>query len=115
MAFKLTEDMSAQYASEASEATSLDMGAVFVGQEKILKFRIANTGSSQADFTVTITGTNTNITDDVTLSTDGDTYAASVDVDGVAANHVSDIVYCKIKPDASDPTAAGTFMIKVTE
>jgi len=119
MSFKLvlgTDTYRTAGETTAVGASDLDFGNLQFLQTKILKFKIANTGSDKAIFTVTIASDNTDLATNTTLSTDGTTYSTSV-VYTVEANRVSGILYVK---HYADPTVTavldeGTIKIKVVE
>jgi len=112
-------------AAEATELTAynpstgvgdLDFDSLQFLQTKVLKFKIANTGASEATFTTTIVSNNTDLATNTTLSLDGTTYSTSAVVT-VVANRVSGILYMKHYVDASieDTLGQGTIKIKVVE
>lgn len=118
MSFKfINEDYTGFTAQDAGSVgdDELTCSGMFVEQEKILSFRLGNTGSSETNFAVTSSGVNADVLSDVSFSLDGEDFTPSLTVSGIAPNHVTDIIKCKFAPDAGDVLGVGSFLIRVDE
>lgn len=102
-------------ASEATGATTKDVGGLFMGQGIINTLHIANTGSSTADYTVAASGVNTTIVTATSFSLDNISYTSSVMVSGVTAGTLSEIIFYKIAPAQGDVVGSGTVFLRADE
>lgn len=117
MSFKFIEELDiALSAGDATEEDELDMGGIFIGQTKQVAFKLGNTGASETIFTITASGQNPTIVDDVEFSSDqGGTWETSATVSGIAPNAVTERILCRYTPGEEEITASGTFLIRVDE
>lgn len=117
MTYKFIEEDSIEFtALDATEVTELEVSGIFVNQEKKVAFRLGNTGTEEIKLTVTTSGVNTTINDEVEFSTDnGLTWATTVSISGVKPNEITDRIIAKYKPVEGDVLGVGSFLIRVDE
>lgn len=117
MSFKFTNaGYTGRDAAGATADTSYDMGGLFKKQTKDQKFKIGNTGASEATFTITASGLESDLTSAVTFSVDqGDTWYTSAGVSGVAPNENSEVIIARFTVPDDAYLASGTFLIRVDE
>lgn len=102
-------------AGEATTVAGLDLGPVFSGDTKYSSFRIGNTGASAIDLSISVSGVNSSINNDVTFSLDGESYSSTVNVSGVMPNEITDLIRVKYASQEGDVVGEGTFLIRVDE
>lgn len=116
MSFKFVlGSQSVTTSSEATGSTSKDLEGIFIGQSKTNVMQIANTGSSTATYTISVSGVNTDIKTSTEVSLDNVTYATTVVASGVAAGRLSDAIYYKVTPAAGSIVGSGTVYIRADE
>ena len=111
----ISEDFTGYTAADATTLDSFDLGALFKNSDNEFRFRLGNIGSSTFDFQLGVSGVNTDITDGVTFSEDGDTFTSTIVVSGLIPNGVSDLLHCKLALDSDNYTTSGTFILRVDE
>ena len=116
MSFKfISSSETGDTAAEADTLPSGDLGSQLVGQSKTGSFAIGNTGTTESIYTVTVSGINTAVNNDVELSLDTFEWETSVIVSGVHANRISDAVFYKYTPSADTPSSNGSFLLRIDE
>lgn len=112
----IEEDATEFTAADATEEDELSVSGIFIGQTKQVGFRLGNTSTSGVDLTITTSGVNTTVLDDVEYSTDnGTTWDTTVTVSGVKANAITDRILCRYTPATDEYLGVGSFLIRVDE
>lgn len=98
--------------------SDITFGTMLYLQEKVVSFRLGNTGSSTATFTISIDSVNSPLEANTSLSLDKETYSSSVAV-VVEPNKISPVIYMKhvvnIETSGATVKGLGTIKIKVVE
>lgn len=116
MSFKyIVNTNTAITAADATTISEIDFKGVFKGQTRQSSFQLGNTGSALATFTVSAAGGESDVTDNVSFSTDGTTWPPNVSISGIAANEITPLIHVRYTPDVNDYTSSGTFLINVVE
>jgi hypothetical protein len=120
MSFKYIDPDNVGYtANDADELESIDFSKMLPGQVKEIIFRIGNTGSSPADYTVTGETVNSGILPAFDISDDGDDYvpvSSGIVISSLAANQISRPLYLRFTvPDDGIYIDGGTIRISTTE
>lgn len=102
-------------AADADTLTTLDFGNALYKETKKVKFRLGNTGGNVASFTVQVSGVNSTLIADTTLSLDDTSYSSSVFVSGVDAGQISPVVFAKHVVRADAVAASGIVRMHVVE
>lgn len=105
----------ARTSGETTALSTLDLGSALFNQEKIFGFRLANTSSSACDFEVSASSTN-NLGSMITFSTTkAGTYSSSLNILGVKANKVTDVIWGKLTVGTTAYIDNGSFLIHVEQ
>lgn len=103
-------------AAGGTEEDGFDLTGVFKNQTIDSKFKIGNTGASEASFNITASGLESDITDAVSFSTDdGITFETTATVSGLQPNEISDTIITRFEVPEDAYLTSGTFLIRVDE
>lgn len=117
MSYKFVEfDTTAFTAADAPTEDELSISGIFIGQTKTVAFILGNTGSSETTFSISTSGNNPTINDDVEYSIDnGATWSAAAEISGVQPNEITDRILVKYTPAEGEVLGVGSFLIRVDE
>jgi hypothetical protein len=119
MSFKYIDPDNVGYtAGDADELSELAFDKVYPDNEKVMVFRLGNTGDSANDYTITGESINSGIIDSFYISDDGETYepiASGIVIPNLAANQISDPVYVKFDIPEDAYISSGTIRILTVE
>lgn len=83
-------------AADAAPLSSLDMGPSFFQEARRVVFRLGNTHPTRSiQFSVSASGTNTEMIAGLAFSDDGVNYGSDVTMSGIPPNGISDVVFCR--------------------
>ncbi len=102
---------------EAGDNTPLsdydvDFQSVLFGIYKNVEFKVGNTGA-EATGTLTATGENTGLYDQVEFSQDNATFSSSLSLT-LGSGEISETIYARGNWPASTPVASGTIMFDIS-
>ncbi len=102
-------------ARDAETLSSLDYGALFQGQDRVLAFRLGNTSSISTDFLIYAASINATIVDSVLFSLDQSDWSTSLLIEHIGANAITDVIYVKVALPDGALVGTGTFTITVEQ
>lgn len=102
-------------ASEVTTVTGLELSPAFIDQTVQDSFRLGNTGSSTSNYSISASGLNSNVTDDVEFSVDLINWYETITISGIQPNQMTDKCYYRFTPDEDNYEGEGSFLIRVDE
>lgn len=100
-------------AREADHLLRINMGAFLFSQEKVHKFRIANTSAFNVAYRISALSINTEVINQVQYSLDGNIYADTIITEAVPPLQVSGVIYVRLSIPTALSTGAGNFLVNV--